>query len=279
MENAVEIIFRRRSTRAYDGRCVERDKNDLLMEHLKAFSSGPFGNSVRFKLAGGGERGFEPGTGLMIQGAADYLAGAVKKGGMAMEDFGYCMEAGILKATELGICTCWIAGTLSRKYFAKIMKLEPGEIIPAVSPLGYPGGRSTLIAGMMGISKGNKNRKNFEDLFFDGDLNTPLLKGDAGRYGEVLEAVRAAPSASNRQPWRIIRDKAGNGSYHFYLSENVLYNNAIKDIKLQNIDMGIAICHFDLAAAELGLKGEIKQENPGIDPGSMTYIASWKVSS
>ncbi len=274
MESMIDLIFRRHSTRAYDGRDVENEKKDSLMDYLKSFEKGPFGNTVRFRLVGQGE-GNNLGTSLMIKGAVSYLAGAVKKGEMSMEDFGYCMEAGVLKATGLGLGSCWIAGTLSRSAFAKRIGLMPGEVIPAVTPLGYPGDKSSFIVGIFGSSKGARNRKSFEELFFDRSFDNPLLKKDAGQYGTVLEAVRAAPSASNRQPWRIIREKPESLGFHFYLNENVMYNNIFRDIKLQNIDMGIAICHFEFAAWELGLKGAFSRKKPGIDTGDLKYIASW----
>jgi hypothetical protein len=83
-----------------------------------------------------------------------------------------------------------------------------------------------------------------------------------------------APSASNKQPWRIIKGKDQN-AFHFYLKRTPGYENIIKDIKLQNVDMGIAMCHFELSAEELGLKGDWSVTDPQIKPNGMEYIVSW----
>jgi nitroreductase len=271
----------RHSIRAYDGREIERDKKNILLKYLEGYRHGPFGNEVRFEYVGGLNESASSlrrlGTYSMIRGAVLYLAGAVKKGDMAMEDFGYCMEAAILKATELGIGTCWLAGSLSRSAFARRIGLKKDELIPAVTPLGYPGEKATLIVRTMGIAFGNKNRKDFGELFFDGKIDKPLTVDESGIFGKVLEAVRLGPSASNRQPWRIIRDgsQGDEYKYHFYLSENRMYNRAFGEVKIQNIDMGIAMCHFQFAARECGIKGAFVRDNPGINVGELLYIATW----
>jgi hypothetical protein len=81
-------------------------------------------------------------------------------------------------------------------------------------------------------------------------------------------------SASNKQPWRIIKDRDQN-SFHFYLKRTPGYENIVKNIKLQNVDMGIAMCHFDLSAKELGLKGDWNVNSPQIKSDDMEYIVSW----
>jgi hypothetical protein len=46
---------------------------------------------------------------------------------------------------------------------------------------------------------------------------------------------------------------------------------------LPRVDLGIAMCHFQLTAEELGLKGRWEvsaEELPGVDE-SLEYIASW----
>ena len=46
---------------------------------------------------------------------------------------------------------------------------------------------------------------------------------------------------------------------------------------MQRLDMGIAMCHFELTAQELGLEGKWIIAEPGIrTPGELTvYTASW----
>jgi hypothetical protein len=99
-------------------------------------------------------------------------------------------------------------------------------------------------------------------------------KEHSGGFDTPLECVRMAPSASNKQPWRIIKGR-GQNVMHFYLKRTPGYDNIIKDIRLQNVDMGIAMCHFELSARELGLKGDWNVNDPQIKSKGMEYIASW----
>jgi hypothetical protein len=49
-------------------------------------------------------------------------------------------------------------------------------------------------------------------------------------------------------------------------------------VDLQRMDMGIAMCHFELTAREAGLKGEWIVEEPRIEkPDGLTeYTVSWR---
>jgi hypothetical protein len=91
--------------------------------------------------------------------------------------------------------------------------------------------------------------------------------------------VRIGPSASNKQPWRIIKD--GN-RIHFYLQRTPGYRESllmrlITVADLQRIDMGIAMNHFEMTSLELGLKGHWEMSQPEIKiPDELTeYTASW----
>ena len=130
-----------------------------------------------------------------------------------------------------------------------------------------------MIDRMIRVSAGAANRKKPEEIFFAKTAGTPLDLDSIGDYATALDAVRGAPSASNKQPWRII--KGEKNLYHFCLKEDAAYNNAFKGIKIQNLDIGIAMCHFELAANELGLGGKWTIEKPDIAAGDLQYIVSW----
>ena len=117
-------------------------------------------------------------------------------------------------------------------------------------------------------------RKPWNELFYLHDIDNFLDDENSGSFNTPLECVRMAPSASNKQPWRIIKGK-GQDAFHFYLKRTPGYENIVKDIKLQNVDMGIAMCHFELSAKELGLKGDWNVNDPQIKSDGMEYIVSW----
>jgi hypothetical protein len=85
--------------------------------------------------------------------------------------------------------------------------------------------------------------------------------------------VRIGPSASNKQPWRAVKQ---NGAVHFYLAETKGYaGNSSFGFKMQRIDLGIAACHIDMTAKELGIQGKITVNDPGI-PSEYEYSFSWE---
>ena len=112
----------------------------------------------------------------------------------------------------------------------------------------------------------------FETLFFDGDFDVPLSEEKAGRLADALEMVRWAPSAVNKQPWLVV---VKENAVHFYLKHaKGFVSEAVGD--MQKIDMGIALCHFALAAEESGLDVQFSISDPGIAAGTnMEYIASY----
>ena len=92
--------------------------------------------------------------------------------------------------------------------------------------------------------------------------------------------VRLGPSASNKQPWRVVKH---DRYWRFYLRRTPGYReDLIKRIldlcDLQRLDMGIAMCHFELAAREMGLKGKwIVEAVTDQYPDALTeYIVSWE---
>lgn len=273
--SAIEIIEKRTSIRAFSDRPVERDLADELLRRAREHNQGPFGSSVRFQIVNVSESDNQElrslGVHVWIRGATTYLAGFVRRAPQALVDFGYCMEAAILAATELGLGTCWVAG-LNRTKFGELLNLAEDEIVPAVTPLGYPGEKGSPLVTLLGTKRGNRRRKPAVELFFLGKPGVSLDMAKAGPYQKVLECVRQAPSASNGQPWRIVREPDRN-VYHLLLRENRLKNNILGEIKIQHMDMGIAMCHFELAARELNLKGSWKTE-PVIQE-SLQHIATW----
>jgi len=272
-----EAAKKRTSVRSYSSRPVEETLRRDLENYIETVGSGPFGTKPRFKILD-----LEPldkkelrglGTYGFIKGARLYILGAIKDRPGAMEDLGYCLEKIILKATSLDLGTCWLGGTFKRAAFAQKMDLEAGELLPAITPVGHPANETTPADRLVPLTVKSKKRKPWSELFFGPDGKAPLAEKEAGPYRDPLEAVRLGPSTSNRQPWRIIKDEAGK--FHLSLRENKIYNRILGKIRLQNIDMGIAMCHFAMVAREQNLPGSWKAE-PGAPayPG-LQYIATW----
>ena len=105
-----------------------------------------------------------------------------------------------------------------------------------------------------------------------GNLDTPLSGAKQEEIADLIEMVRWAPSAVNKQPWRII---AADGRYHFYEKKDKGYvSDAAGD--LQKIDVGIALCHFELAAKECGVDAAFELGDPCLPvPEGAAYVASF----
>ena len=112
----------------------------------------------------------------------------------------------------------------------------------------------------------------FEQLFFEGSYQNRLRKENAGAFSQALEMARWAPSAGNKQPWRAI---VSGDTVHF-LEEKSMKESPLGDI--QKVDLGIALCHFEIAAEESRLKGRFIQTDPGIPVEEDTeYIATFEL--
>jgi len=278
IKSPIETIRQRVSCRTYDGRVPDENTKEQLRAFFRENARGPFGNPLRFELVDLTEAERAElkslGTYGVIQGASLFIAGAVTRGARAMEDFGFGMERNILFATMLGLGTCWLGGTLNRAGFARKIGLEPEELMPAISPVGYPAVKKSLTDRAFRFMAKSDRRKPWTELFFEGRPGNPLVEGKSDPCGQALESVRIGPSASNRQPWRIIRQGA---AFHFFLARTPGYDKMLGEIRLQEVDMGIALCHFELAAAELGIGGSWQQAKPGFDSGTWEYVVSWVV--
>jgi hypothetical protein len=281
MTSVIESIKNRRSCRTYESMAIEKEKQTALEAFLATNNTGPFGSRIRFLLSDMNQirlgEGTAPGTYGVIQGAPYFIIGAVKKAQMAMEDFGYAMERNVLYATESGLGTCWLGGTFKRTGFARFIDLQEDELLPAVTPLGYGRQNKSFTDRMFRYLASSDKRKPWGELFFLNNLKTPLIAAEAGDFSEIIECVRSGPSASNRQPWRIIKDEH-SPNFHFFLKRTPGYGILIEGISLQNIDIGIAMCHFELSAREIGLRGQWVRQNSPLSKDLtkvMEYIVTW----
>jgi len=276
--NIIETIQARKSCRTYGNRAIAPGKISELKHFLASNKETPFGSKVRFLLLDFNELEISELKNLttygIIKGARQFIVGTVEKQPRAMEDYGYCMEKNILKATSMGLGTCLLGGTFKRSGFAGKINLGESELLPVVSPVGYSSDKRSVVDRMFRFVAASDKRKPWHELFYLHDIDTGLDKENSGSFHTSLECVRIAPSASNKQPWRIIKSRDQN-SFHFYLKRTPGYENIVKDIRLQNVDMGIAMCHFELSANELGFTGDWNVNNPQIKSDGMEYIVSW----
>ena len=273
-----ETIKKRISCRTYKNVPLMESDEQRLKDFLLTNTQGPFGNRMRFKLVNLAGREREEIWTLaaygIVQGASTFIVGAVARGSRAMEDYGYGMERNILAATDLGLGTCWLGGTFNRSASASRIHKRDEEVVPAITPVGYPKERKSIRDAAIRFLAKSNSRKAWEELFFCGDTRSPLERSAAGAYALPLDCVRIGPSATNRQPWRVVREKKGQ-VFHFYISRTPGYASKYTDVSMQDIDMGIAMCHFEIAVQEMQKKGSWQiVQLPSLQRG-LEYVVSW----
>ena len=268
---AMDLIRGRRSVRSFDGRALSAGElNDILRCAQEAET--PYGLPVEWRVLNAKEHGL---TSPVITGTDTWIAGKMRRAPHAEEAFGYAFERVVLYAWSRGIGTTWIAGTMDRQAFERAMALGEGEVMPCVSPLGYPAARMSLRETLMRKGVKANSRMPFGELFFDESFDSPLTPEKAGTLAEPLEMVRWAPSAVNKQPWRVVLK--GNTA-HFYEKRSKGYVRA-DGWDLQKVDMGIAMCHFACGLEAGRCRFAFSGADPGLrHPEDAIYIASCRLA-
>lgn len=170
------------------------------------------------------------GTYGIIKGAPAYVAVMYDKtddadalaAGMAGERF-------VLECVRRGLGTCWLGGTFNRAKVARSLGASNAARVQAVIAVGEPAAKRSVMERVMRHVAASDKRKPLSQLIIAGDVPAALTK--------ALDAVRLAPSAMNRQPWRFAFN--GNGSVDVY---------ADPADSFMALDTGIALCHFLLFA-------------------------------
>lgn len=268
-----DTVKARRSVRSYQERPIPSDAKEKIRNYMAGLNN-PFSVDVSFHLLEkeSSADGEKLGTYGVIKGASDFVGASVAPGELALEALGYSFEQLILYITSLGFGTCWLGGTFERSGFSAAMKLKKGDLFPAISPFGYSQEKRRMMDSMARWFAKSDQRLDWSKLFFKDDFSHSLSSEEAGAYAFPLEMLRLAPSAANKQPWRIIKTPR---AYHFYEARSMKDNK--HEIDIQRTDVGICACHFHMAALERNLPGKfVRMEKPKIQtPEQVYYLFSW----
>ena len=261
-----EIITKRKSVRTYASDIGESEKQDIIAFASSAFE--PYGVDIEYRVLDAKEHGL---SSPVLSGEKLYVAGMVAKMPNAEVAYGYAFEKLVLYAWSLGIGTTWIGGTMKREVFEKAAGVGEGELMPCVSPLGYPAKKRSIKEAMMRKGVGADNRLPAEKIFFDGAWDKGLSMEKQIPMANLIEMVRWAPSAVNKQPWRVI---VTPDACHIYEKKDKGYVGE-KTGDLQKIDVGIALCHLVMGLEEQGIIPAVTVEDPGFAiPEGAEYIAT-----
>ncbi|MCR5033074.1 MAG: nitroreductase family protein [Lachnospiraceae bacterium] len=272
MGTFLDEVKSRRSVRTFDGRPVAED----LLQQLKdcaAKAVNPYHIPVTFDFFTAKEHGL---SSPVLSGAETYVTAKVSVQKNADVAYGYSFQKLLMQAHHLGLGTVWIGGTMPREKFEKAAGVTDGEVMPCVSPLGYEA-KMSLKEIMMRKGVKADTRYDFEQLFFLEKWNAPLTREAALSLGleEALEAVRMAPSAVNKQPWRVI---VSGKNIHFYEKKDRGYDNGTYD--LQKVDVGIALFNFEETLKSASIPTTFTINDPAIPdlPEHTEYVATYTLN-
>jgi len=266
----IEAIEKRKSIRNYTDELLKKEHISLIKNYIAGLKTPFDAPPVRIQLIHAQQESgrIKLGTYGFIGGSPDFLTLVYEKNNpfpLMEEAAAYTFEQLILFCTGLGLGTCWLGGSFSRKDFLEPVQLKPGEILRIVSPVGTINPKIRFTETLLGSKGKHLSRKPFESLFFHENFDTPLLRESAGTYEKPLEMVRIAPSANNQQSWRIVLDRNG---LHFYQHLSAIGFNAI--------DLGIALCHFEQTCNESSIAGKFEVLNDKApEKRGEKYVISW----
>lgn len=245
-------IKTRHSRRQYNRMSLKENHLALLMETLKNFH--PFPDVRAVLVTESPEEVFKGliGSYGRVNGAPAYLAFiGDDKSPTVNENLGYLGEGLILEATTLGLGTCWIAGSFNSEKVKSKIEISPDEKVFAVTPVGYTGDK-TWGEKFMSFAIKSQKRKEISEII-DGSVEKLLPWAKT-----AIESARLAPSAVNRQPWLFRM----NDDSTVTISED---NKKSIGHLSKRLDCGIAMLHFQLAAAQAGVLGSWEYlESPAV---------------
>ena len=259
--NITDAIAQRHSWRTYNGLALDSDTHARLTEAIGRatdFSRTLFesitdaeGRPVTvtlpdIRLVSDDSLNGATGTYGLIKGARQFLILACGTTDADRIAGAAAFERFILDATAMGLDTCWLGGTFSRKRFDAVARIPEQMKIVAVSPVGHRTPSTRFAERMARAMVGATRRKPFDRLF------TGIDTGASGSR---------APSSGNCQPWR-----AGVTDRNRRVE---LYNATSNGFTC--LDMGIALCHFIAASDAAGIRW---QTSLTAGDGRITFIMS-----
>lgn len=250
----LDAVSVRRSRRSFDGRMPEPPLLEALRRHVGGYR--PYADA-RVVLVD--EAPADLFTGIVgsygrVTGAASALIFVGPAASGADQHVGYAGEAAVLEATALGLQTCWVGGMFRGPVANDLAGTGRSERVFAVSPVGHATPERSRAERLV-YGPGKAKQRLPLDIIAPGHESWPAwaLAG--------AEAVRLAPSAMHRQPWRLRLDQG---------CLTISVDGASTPRVTKRLDVGIAMLHFEVGARATGSSGAWE------DLGAGREVARWR---
>ena len=157
------------------------------------------------------------------------------------EKVGYYGEQLILKATELGLGSCWVGGTFDRR--SAVFEPSSEEEMVCVVPIGKVAQSSRKERMIRGVI--HRKSKTIEEMV---RADRPLSEEER----QAMQLVQLAPTAKNTQ------------KPVFIFAGDKIYAGVADDEPFDLVDLGICKLHFEIGMKQLFLQGHFEFGNGSI---------------
>ncbi|OGD21934.1 MAG: hypothetical protein A2W03_11185 [Candidatus Aminicenantes bacterium RBG_16_63_16] len=159
IETWYAAIFKRRSRRTYQSKCLENEILDRLRAVCREFR--PFPGVRSEPVLNSPEPVFKGLVGRYgrVNNAPHYIAFIGDKNApQVQEAAGYMGEGIILEATALGLGTCWVGGFFRDDAVRRDLTLSENERVLSITPAGYPVFQEDFSARLLECLAGSRRR-------------------------------------------------------------------------------------------------------------------------
>jgi len=273
----IQVIKHRHSVRTFEKQDISVEDQKTIRKLISEIEkeTGPFGNTIKlyFLLNKDANSPEAKKVGMYgyVKHVPAFVTGSTKKSFEGLVDFGYIFEKLILELSKRGFGTVWLSGDFENEDLENFAR--KGDVVPVMAPVGYPAYKKSLKERFLRMKQEASDRKSFDELFFDQSFETPLAKENRShRFYNVLELVQLAPSALNKQPWRIL---VKEDALHLYLERTENFPDQPNDVEVVN--MGIALRHITIGLDAESYTYEIKRFDDVVRHEPYEYIATVKI--
>jgi len=273
----IQVIKHRHSVRTFEKQDISVEDQKTIRKLISEIEkeTGPFGNTIKlyFLLNKDANSPEAKKVGMYgyVKHVPAFVTGSTKKSFEGLVDFGYIFEKLILELSKRGFGTVWLSGDFENEDLENFAR--KGDVVPVMAPVGYPAYKKSLKERFLRMKQEASDRKPFDQLFFDQSFETPLAKENRShRFYNILELVQLAPSALNKQPWRIL---VKEDALHLYLERTENFPDQPNDVEVVN--MGIALRHITIGLDAESYTYEIKRFDDVVRHEPYEYIATVKI--